>query len=397
MTPGGCGCFRQRGPTQFLFRHTRSRCKTSSSTRPAALQRFGVKKSVYRSPISSAGYRPVLTEVGLDGRLANRTVKSEIGKLSKLPKGLGFQVSVAYFIPNGIKLVDIQQSLDQAVRGEAPTRIATDYVDSQLPKPSHDTVVALGFPIYGGTSTVPVDYFSCFTQGSDRIDKITVWNKRGPGARFIWKLNNKLQMLNGYTLAGSPERLAFSVESQNGRSGEIVILSTKNGSELSRYSIPTAARRLVWSPDGSTLLAFGWGWARAYRMETPNSPVDLLVSGITTGDIGDLSISWLSNDRIAYGNSLSPIQVIELKTGRIESSAVFFADGNWRAWNAQGDSDGTAQADCGPIQAWDGQRWQPAKSRPFWLKSLTTPASPRQTLPRPPLTGRVGSGSGIRS
>jgi hypothetical protein len=191
--------------------------------------------------------------------------------------------------------------------------------------------------------------------------------------------------------------VAICLESEKDRSNEIVILSAKNGRELRRLPFPTAVTGLLWSPDGNTLLAFGWKLGRAYRMDALDIPVDLTVGKNSSGDLYDFSVSWLPGDRIAYVNSLSAVHVISLKTGLIESTAVFFADGNWRAWNAQGEIDGTARPNCGPIKVWDGQRWQAAKPRSFWMKSLTTPALPRQTLRHPGPTAPARSGFEIRS
>jgi hypothetical protein len=266
-----------------------------------------------------------------------------------------------------------------------------------MPKPGTFAEGNTGLPIVLGRSTVEVDYVSCLSLQSISVGQLTVWNRHRPGLRFKWRPKDSAEKVSGLAIANSPERVAICLESEKDRSNEIVILSAKDGRELRRLPFPTAVTGLLWSPDGNTLLAFGWKLGRAYRMDALDIPVDLTIGEYSSGDLNDFSVSWLPGDRIAYVNSLSPIQVINLNTGRIESSAVFFADGNWRAWNAQGDSDGTARADCGPIKVWDGQRWQAAKSRSFWLKSLTTPASPRQTLPRPPLTGRVRSGSGTRS
>ncbi len=355
------------------------------------------QKPLYRSPMSVFGGRPVLTEFEPDGKASHRPLRAQIGKLSDLPEGPGFLASSAYEVADGIKTIESRQSLADAVRGAAAEWSATVYRASEIPKPSTFAKGYIGLPVVLGRSTVEVDYVSCFALHSIPVGQLTVWNRHRPGLRFKWRPKDKAEKVGGLAIANSPERVAICLESEKDRSNEIVILSAKDGRELRRLPFPTAVTGLLWSPDGNTLLAFGWKLGRAYRMDALDIPVDLTVGENSSGDLNDFSVSWLPGDRIAYVNSLSAVHVISLKTGLIESSAVFFADGNWRAWSAQGESDGTARADCGAIKVWDGQRWQPAKPTTFWMKSLLTPASLPRTLLRQGLTAPLGSASGTRS
>jgi hypothetical protein len=338
------------------------------------------QKPLYRSPMSVFGGPPVLTEIDPDGKASHRPLRAQIGNLTDLPEGPGFLASSAFEVADGIKTIESRQSLADAARGAAAEWSATVYRASEIRKPSTFDKGYIGSPVVLGRSTVEVDFVSCFALHSVPVGELTVWNRQGPGLRFKWRPKDKAEKVGILAIANSPERVAICLESEKDRSNEIVILSAKDGRELRRLPFPTAVTGLLWSPDGNTLLVFGWKLGRAYRMDALDIPVDLTVGENSSGDLNDFSVSWLSGDRIAYVNSLSAVDVISLKTGLIESSAVFFADGNWRAWNAQGESDGTARPDCGPIKVWDGQRWQAAKSRSFWLKSLLTPASPRQTL-----------------
>lgn len=355
------------------------------------------QKPFYRSPMSVFGGPPVLTEIDPDGKASHRPLRAQIGKLTDLPEGPGFLASSAFEVADGIKTIESRQSLADTVRGAAAEWSATVYGASEIPKPSTFAKGYFGSPVVLGRSTVELDYVSCFAVHSIPVGQLTVWNRQRPGLRFKWRPKEKAEKVGGLAIANSPERVAIYLESEKDRSNEIVILSAKDGRELRRLPFPTAVSGLMWSPDGNTLLAFGWKLGRAYRMDALDIPVDLTVGENSSGDLYDFSVSWLLGDRIAYVNSLSPIHVVNLKSGLIESSAVFFADGNWRAWNAQGESDGTARHDCVPIKVWDGQGWQAAKSRSFWLKSLLTPASPHQTLLHQGPTAPARSGFEIRS
>jgi len=357
------------------------------------------RESRYRTPNISYGGGSVVSRIEPLALVTPQSVnlKLAMGKLSFGPDGVGFSSTYAVSGENLVKVLETRQNIYRAIIGQKPIRVGTEYRTDKAPASTAFTDLPSGAPTGVGQSTVPVDYVCLFTRDSAGTNRLTVWNKNDIGMRFAWNPPTTDLRICDAAVAISQDRIAVGLEDSKTGSGQIVILNARDGSEISRIAPPGPVRTQLWSPDGLTLVASGWGWVNAYPIDRVDAPVPLQLSGITSADLSDFSISWLPGDRIAYVNSLSPIHVVNLKSGLIESSAVFFADGNWRAWSAQGDSDGTAPPEHGPIRVWDGQRWQAAKSRSFWMKSLLTPASPRQTLRHQGPTAPARSGFETRS